>query len=286
MKKILIVLPLIILIVGCGLFPKPPDVEAIKKLLTEELTVIATPGDDSVRIEIKGFPAELPEGLEGVSIYLGPDTMGGVPGSELGVPIASDITHDTTLEQGGLKNGKQYYFEGRGEMVGDTVSTVGFGGMFYPRPWGSGSYLGHGPGTPPEEGKDNAFIFNRETGKPTSMSADSTADFFFFTDAQGENLYVTSGAALAVGEIEKNGIADAHTYIDSWLKVQNAPEAYLDTMLIENGKVYHFKIADDYYGKFAVEGIDVVPALMLGEGDALRVWLRYAFQTAQHVGHY
>jgi len=286
MKKILIVLPLIILIVGCGLFPKPPDVEAIKKLLTEELTVIATPGDDSVRIEIKGFPAELPEGLEGVSIYLGPDTMGGVPGSELGVPIASDITHDTTLEQGGLKNGKQYYFEGRGEMVGDTVSTVGFGGMFYPRPWGSGSYLGHGPGIPPEEGKDNAFIFNRETGKPTSMSADSTADFFFFTDAQGENLYVTSGAALAVGEIEKNGIADAHTYIDSWLKVQNAPEAYFDTMLIENGKVYHFKIADDYYGKFAVEGIDVVPALMLGEGDALRVWLRYAFQTAQHVGHY
>ncbi|MEA3312447.1 MAG: hypothetical protein U9Q76_09560 [candidate division WOR-3 bacterium] len=286
MKKIVIVLPLAILIVSCGLFPKPPDVEGIEKLLTEELKIVVTPDDDSVTIEIKGFPAELPEGLEGVSVYLGPDTMGGVPGSELGVPIASGITHDTTLEQGGLENGKQYYFEGRGEMAGDTVSTLGFGGMFYPRPWGQGSYLGHGPGTPPEEGKDNAFILNRETGKPTSMSADSTADFFFFTDAQGENLYITSGAVLAVGEIEKNGIADAHTYIDSWFKVQNAPEAYVDTMLIEKGKVYHFKIADDYYGKFAVEGIDVVPALTLGEGDALRVWLRYAFQTAQHIGHY
>lgn len=285
MKKILIVLSLIILIVGCGLFPKPPDVEGIEKLLTEDLEVIATPGDDSVRIEIKGFPAELPEGLEGVSVYVDTFDMSNLPGSELGTPIASGITDSTTLEQDGLENGKQYYFEGRGEMADDTVSTLGFGGMFYPRPWGQGSYLGHGPGTPPEEGKDNAFIFNRETGKPTSMSADSTADFFFFTDAQGENLYVTSGAALAVG-IEKNGIADAHTYIDSWFKVQNAPEAYADTMLIEKGKVYHFKIADDYYGKFAVEGIDIVPAFMLGEGDALRVWLRYAFQTAQHVGHY
>ncbi len=285
MKKILIILPLAILIVGCGLFPKPPDVEGIKKLLTEDLKVIATPGDDSVRIEIKGFPAELPEGLEGVSVYINVFDMDSLPGSQLGVPVASGITHDTTLEQDGLENGKKYYFEGRGEMVGDTVSTLGFGGMFYPRPWGQGSYLGHGPGTPPEEGQNNAFILNRETGEDTPMSADSTADFFFFTDAEGENLYVTSGAALAVG-IEKNGIADAHTYIDSWFKVQNAPETYADTMLIENGKVYHFKIADDYYGKFAVEGIDVVSAPLLGEGDALKVYLRYAFQTAQHVGHY
>jgi|GEM_PF-2229082 len=287
MKKILIVLSLIILIVGCGLFPKPPDVEGIEKLLTEELMVIATPGDDSVRIEIKGFPAELPEGLEGVSVYVDTFDMSNLPGSELGTPIASGITDSTIIEQDGLKNGKQYYFEGRGEMAGDTVSTLGFGGMFYPRPWGQGSYLGYGPGTPPEEGQNNAFILNRETGKPTPMSADSTADFFFFTDAQGENLYITSGAALAVG-IEKNGIADAHTYIDSWFKVQNAPETYADTMQIEKGKVYHFWTHDDYYGKFAVEAIDVVPggALTLGEGDALRVWLRYAFQTAQHVGHY
>jgi hypothetical protein len=43
--------------------------------------------------------------------------------------------------------------------------------------------------------------------------------------------------------------------------------------------------ADGHFGKFAVEGIDVVPAF-LGEGDAIKVWLRYAFQTKKHIGHY
>ena len=166
MKKILIILPLAILIVGCGLFPKPPDVEGIKKLLTEDLKVIATPGDDSVRIEIKGFPAELPEGLEGVSVYINVFDMDSLPESELGAPIASGITDSTIIEQDGLKNGKQYYFEGRGEMAGDTVSTLGFGGMFYPRPWGPGSYLGYNPEfTPPGDGQNNALSFNRETGE-------------------------------------------------------------------------------------------------------------------------
>jgi hypothetical protein len=267
MKKILIVLSLIILIVGCGLFPKPPDVEGIEKLLTEELKIVVTPDDDSVTIEIKGFPAELPEGLEGVSIYLGPDTMGGVPGSELGVPIASDITHDTTLEQGGLKNGTKYYFEGRGEMADDTVSTVGFGGMFYPRPWGPGSYLGYNPEfTPPGD----------------DQTANEGVDFFFFTD--GQDLYITS--AVVLGSTDTNGIEPAGQHISNWLEVKDSSTTYSDTVKVSNGQVYHFMIADGYYGKFAVEGIDVVPALTLGEGDALRVWLRYAFQTAQHIGHY
>ncbi|MCK4232103.1 hypothetical protein KAX21_04060, partial [candidate division WOR-3 bacterium] len=181
MKKIVIVLPLATLIVGCGLFPKPPDVEGIEKLLTEDLEVIATPGDDSVRIEIKGFPAELPEGLEGISVYVDTFDMSNLPGSELGTPIASGITDSTTLEQGGLKNGTKYYFEGRGEMAGDTVSTLGFGGMFYPRPWGPGSYLGYNPdATPPEEGINNALRFDRATGHPEeNLTANGEADFFF-----------------------------------------------------------------------------------------------------------
>lgn len=284
MKKILIVLPLAILIVGCGLISKPPDVEAIKKLLTEDLEVIATPGDDSVRIEIKGFPAELPEGLEGVSVYINVFDMDSLPGSELGVPIASGITHDTTLEQGGLKNGKQYYFEGRGEMADDTVSTLGFGGMFYPRPWGSGSYLAYNPEfTPPGDGQNNALSFNRETGHPeANQTANEGADFFFFTD--GQALYITS--AVVLGSTDTNGIEPAGQHISNWLEVKDSSTTYSDTVKVSNGQVYHFMTADGYFGKFAVEGIDVVPALMLGEGDALRVWLRYAFQTAQHIGHY
>jgi hypothetical protein len=282
MKKILIVLPLVALIVGCGL--KPPDVEAIEKLLTEELEVIATPGDDSVRIEIKGFPAELPEGLEGVSIYVDTFDMDSLPESELGTPIASGITDSTTLEQDGLENGKQYYFEGRGEMAGDTVSEVGFGGMFYPRPWGSGSYLGYNPdSTPPEKGVNNALSFIRETGHPeANQSANEGADFFFFTD--GQALYITS--AVVLGSTDTNGIEPAGQHISNWLEVKDSSTTYSDTVKISNGQIYRFMTADGYYGKFAVEGIDVVPPLMLGEGDALRVWLRYAFQTAQHVGHY
>ncbi len=284
MKKIVIVLPLAILIVGCGLIPKPPDVEGIEKLLTEDLEVIATPGDDSVRIEIKGFPAELPEGLEGVSVYVDTFDMSNLPGSELGTPIASGITDSTTLEQGGLKNGTKYYFEGRGEMAGDTVSTLGFGGMFYPRPWGPGSYLGYNPdATPPEEGINNALRFDRATGHPEeNLTANGEADFFFFTD--GQDLYITN--AMVLGSENKNGIEPAGQHISNWLEVKDSSTTYSDTVKVGNGQVYHFMTADGYYGKFAVEGIDVVPALTLGEGDALRVWLRYAFQTAQHVGHY
>ncbi len=284
MKKILIVLPLAILIVGCGLLPKPPDVEAIEKLLTEELTVIVTPGDDSVRIEIKGLPDELPEGLEGISVYVDTFDMSNLPGSEFGTPIASGITDSTIIEQGGLENGTKYYFGGRGEMVGDTVSTLVFGGMFYPRPWGPGSYLGYNPhSTPPEDGVNNALSFNRETGHPeTNQTANEGVDFFFFTD--GQALYITN--AMVLGSENKNGIEPSGQHISNWLEVKDSSTTYSDTVEVSNGQIYRFMTADGYFGKFAVEGIDVVPALTLGEGDALKVYLRYAFQTAQHVGHY
>lgn len=284
MKKILIVLPLVALIVGCGL--KPPDVEGIENLLTKELEVIVTPEDDSVTIEIKGFPDELPQGLEGVSVYVSDFDMEGKPGDELGTPIDSGITSDITTGTGGLENGNQYFVEGRGEVAGDTVSTLGFGGMFYPRPWGSGSYLGYNPDTtPPEEGINNALRFDRTTGHPeANLTASSEVDFFLFTDALGENLYITNAVALGG---EKSGVDPAGVHIQNWLDVQNSSTTYSDTVMLEKDQVYHFMTADSFFGKFAVIGdITPPPVVILGEGDALKVYLRYAFQTNKHVGHY
>lgn len=284
MKKILIVLPLVALIMGCGL--KPPDVTGIENLLTKELEVIVTPEDDSVTIEIKGFPDELPEGLEGVSVYVNDFDMEGKTGDELGTPIASGITSDITTGTGGLENGIKYYYEGRGEVAGDTVSTLGFGGMFYPRPWGSGSYLGYNPdSTPPEEGINNGLRFDRETGHPEeNLTANGDADFFLFTDAGGENLYITNAVALGG---DTNGIEPAGVHIQNWLDVQDSSATYSDTVMLEKDQVYYFMTADGYFGKFAVIGdITTAPVVMLGEGDALKVYLRYAFQTNQHVGHY
>lgn len=285
MKKILIVLPLVALIVSCGL--KPPDVEGIENLLTKDLEVTVTPEDDSVTIEIAGFPDELPEGLEGVSVYVSDFDMTGLPGGELGTLIASEITSDIITGTGGLENGKQYFVEGRGEVAGDTVSTVGFGGMFYPRPWGSGSYLGYNPDAiPPEEGINNALRFDRTTGYPEEdLTADGEADFFLFTDALGENLYITN--TLMLGG-EENGVEPAGVLMENWLKVQDSSTTYSDTVMLEKDQVYHFMLVEGYYGKFGVDSIKVVtpPLHILGEGDALKVYLRYAFQTNKHVGHY
>ncbi len=281
MKKILVVLALAAFVVGC--IPKPPDIEGIKDLLEKDLQVVVTPEDDSVTIEITGFPAELPEGLEGISIYLSStDTMGGVPGSELGVPIVSGLTSDTILGEAGLANGTKYYYEGRGEITGDTISEMGFGGRFYPRPWGAGSYLGYNPESdPPDQQNNNALFFERETGRPfENQTASSDVDFFFFME--GTNLYITNAKVL--GGTEFNGIEPAGVHISNWLDVQDSSTIYSDTVELKDGLVYHFMTADGYYGKFAVQDMDM-PAF-LGEGDAITVYLRYAFQTKKHIGHY
>jgi hypothetical protein len=138
------------------------------------------------------------------------------------------------------------------------------------------------------KGINNALRFDRTTGYPEeNLAANGEADFFLFTDDEGENLYITNTAIL--GGTDNNVITDMSQHIDSWLDFKDAPgsENYIDTVKLERDKVYHFMTADSFYGKFAVEGeITSQSVVTLGEGDALKVYLRYAFQTAQHVGHY
>lgn len=119
------------------------------------------------------------------------------------------------------------------------------------------------------------------TGEPSSETASSEVDFFFFVETG--DLYITN--AIALGGTERNGAAAAGISITNWLDVQDAPDTYSDTLMLEVGQVYHFMTADSFYGKFAVDSISP-PMYFLAEGDTLRVYLLYAFQTAQHVGHY
>jgi hypothetical protein len=172
MKKILVVLVLAAFIVGCGLVPKPPDIEGIEKLLTEDMEDILTvqPEDKGVTFILDGLPEEFPEGLESINVYVDTFDMTDLPASDLGAPLESEITADMEFDEFGMDNGTEYYFEARGNITGDTVSEMGFGGRFYPRPWGAGSYLGYNPETdPPEEQEDNALFFNHETGHPRAI---------------------------------------------------------------------------------------------------------------------
>lgn len=285
MKKLLVIVSLVLVIAGCGLVP---DAEGIKQLIEEDLIVTVEPLDEGegVSIKLEGFPDELPRGLKGISIYLDTFDMSGIAEEEnLGEKIASGISSDTTITYKGLVNGKEYFVEGRGEMSGDEITSYGFGHRFYPRPGGYGDYLGYDPGTTqPEDGLNNALTFDPATGVPTSGAANNTVDFFFF--ATGGNLYMTNAKAL--GGTVKNGIMAAGSPAEDWLEVLDATigmDNYKDTVMIEEGQIYQFMLSQDYYGKFRVDSLAVSPALM-GEGDAIKVWLKYAFQTEQNVGHY
>jgi len=282
MKKILVVLVLAAFVVGCGLIPKPPDIEGIEKLLTKDMEDILTvqPEDLGVTIKLEGMPDEFPEGLNGISIYVSSSDMTDLPASELGTPLASKITADITFDTFNLVNGDEYYYEVRGEIAGDTISEMGFGGRFYPRPWGAGSYLGYDPETDTTDWTKNGMTFDRITGIPTEEVANESVDFYFLM--QDGELYITSASVL--GGTETNWIEPAESHIQNWLDVQDAPDSYSELVKLENQQVYHFMTADSFYGKFAVEQMDM-PAL-LADGDAITVWLRYAFQTKKHTGHY
>ncbi len=271
MKKLLVLLLGAAFIAGCGLIP---DEEAIKKLLTEDLKVAAEPTDKGVKIYISGMPADLPNGLDGLSIFVTGDT------NNLGTAVETGLTKDDTVVTGNLLNGEATSVVVRGE-VGGQVTAYGFTRGFYPRPGGFGDYLGFDPGGQVDSG---GVYFDRSTGVPTSTSGSSgSLDFVFYRDA--DNLYLAKRPGMIPG-----GVAVATESTEAWLDVQDAPGAtsYGDSVKIESGKIYQFMTGDDtpYYGKFAIDSVKLVTSALAGSGDAIKVWLRYAFQTAQGVGHY
>lgn len=272
MKKLLVVLLGAAFIAGCGLIP---DEEAIKKLLTEDLTVTAEPTDKGVKIYVSGMPAELPNGLSGISVFVTNDT------ANLGDPEKEGLTQDDSVVVQNLVNGEENSVIVRGEVGGQTTA-YGFSRGFYPRPGGFGDYLGYDPDNSVDSG---GIHFDRETGSPDpTLGSAADADFILYRD--GENLYLAKRPGVTPG-----GVALASQPAAEWLDVQDAPEAavYGDSLMIEPGKIYQFMTGDatPYYGKFAIDSVKLVSiSTFMGSGDAVKVWLRYAFQTAQGVGHY
>ncbi len=277
MKKLLILSLLGIIFIGCGLIPNEKE---IRKLLEEDLIVTMEPDDKGVVITIEGMPDKLPNGLDGINVYLSDQDISGKSEEELGTPIATGITSDTVIENWELTNGTRYFVEGRAD-IGGQITTYGFGGRFYPRPWGYGDYLGYDPGTH-EDG--NAIFFTRETGEPVAGRDDDPAiDFYFYRE--GTDIYIMKPAANPTGGIVASGKTK-----EEWLDVQDAPSTYGEKVKLEKDMIYQFMTDDSYYGKFAIEGIKdttvTTPVGLAGEVAALKVDLRYAFQTAKEIGHY
>lgn len=277
MKKLLILTLLAAFVAGCGLIP---DEAAIKKLLEEDITVTMEPNDKGVKITIEGMPDELPRGFDGINVYLSDQDISGKPADELGDPIATGIIADTVIEKWDLTNGTRYTVEGRAE-IGRQVTTYGFGGRFYPRPWGYGDYLGYDPGTH-EDG--NAIFFTRSTGDPVAKRDDeSNIDFYFYRE--GTDIYVVRDPSTQTG-----GVVASGKTAEEWLDVQDAPTTYSEKVKLEEDMIFQFMTKDSHYGKFDVEVIKdtlvTTPDLLAGEVAALKVNLRYAFQTAKEIGHY
>ncbi|MBN2381031.1 hypothetical protein JXM67_14635 [candidate division WOR-3 bacterium] len=277
MKKLLVMLTVVILIAGCGF--NIPDYEGIKKLVTEDLEVTVQPENQGVSIIIEGFPAEdeLPKGFDGISVYVSETDLDSVPYADLPAPAQDGIKEDDSIYVGNLVNGVEHYAQGRGEMD-DTVTTMGFGGKFYPRPWGQGSYLGYDPENPDHSG----YAFDRDDGIITESSTENSDLYFEVREVAYSAIEVY---AVVVGEgagIQEFGGTE------EWLDVQDwnqSGDAYGSEVMVEAGGIYQFMTGGEYYGKFEVDSIVVEEPAFLGEGD-VKVWLKYAFQTAQHVGHY
>ena len=277
MKKLLIfvVVAMMFLAAGCRERIIEIDVPAVDSLMNN-LTIVAEPDDTSITFTVQGLPDSLPSGFEGVSIFLSTTDIRETSGPEIDTStrIFSGITADGDFEHIGLDNGVAYYFAGRADVAGDTVSTVGFGGMFYPRPWGSGSYLGFDPGeTPPEDGVNNAIFFNRINGDGEIRSySDTDVDFYFSLEGTDFNMAPKDPAG---------GVAASGLGVDKWLDeaTQTAPGSYEQSVMLELEKIYYFKTADDYYGKIMVDSVTL-------HVDTLSIWVTYAFQTAAGVQNY
>jgi hypothetical protein len=271
MKKLLVFAVVAMMFLAAGCRERIVDVPAVESLM-DSLTVVAEPDDSSITFTIQGFPDDLPTGFNCVSIFLSTTDIRETAGFDIDTStlIFSGITADETLEYTGLDNGVAYYFTGRADVAGDTFSTVGFGGMFYPRPWGQGSYLGYDPGGGDPLDSANALYFDRHTGDPVQIKySGDTVDIYF--SLEGTDFIV------APKDEENGGVAAANVGEEKWLEVQNAPDSYNASVKLELGQVYHFKTPDDYYGKLTVDTVDIAN---------LEVKVTYAFQTAKGVQNY
>ncbi len=273
MKKLLVlaVVAMMFFAAGCRERTVYIDGPAVDSLM-DSLTITAEPGDTSIRFVIQGIPDSLPPGFNGVNIYLDTTDISADSGQNIeSEPIhtfISDGEHTHTT----LTNGQVYYYAGRADLTEDTVSTLGFGGRFYPRPWGEGSYLGYNPG---QDSLDSAqcLFFNRETGDATQNPYTHTDGDLYF-ELEGTQIVMkpkdTTGAA---------GVASSGYGEDKWLDTltQQAPEKYETSVPLELGKIYHFKTHDAYYGKLMINTVDTLN---------LEVKIIYAFQTADSVKNY
>ncbi|MBD3286117.1 hypothetical protein GF359_06355 [candidate division WOR-3 bacterium] len=280
MKKLLIIITIAALAVGCGIIPDT-DYEGIKDLV-DSLQITLQPEHEGASVIIEGFPAEeeLPEGFEGIAIFVDTASLEDVPYADLPSAEAEGIKQDDTISIVNLTNGEETWVDARGQ-IDDTVTVEGFSGKLYPRPWGQGSYLGFDPENPDLSG----YVFDREDGKIAESSTDNS-DLYF---------EVREGAYSAVDVYAVVVAADAgvksYTEDDVWLDIQDWDQAgtdYASEVKIEDGGIYQFytggfSTEEEYYGKFEVDSVIVVGDPLLGD---VEVWLKYAFQTNQHVGHY
>lgn len=273
MKKLAFVVPLLLIAVtvtSCRLFINYEGIEQFFEDL-ESGYMRFQPEDNGVSIILEGLPPEeeFPAGLNGISIYVVTEDPTDKPASELGDPVKSGIVENDSFFVPDLDNGTQYFFEARGEIVGDTATTYGYSGGFYPRPWGYGDYLGYDPGQDPDssQGPD----FDTTTGEPTTVNEGDNPDFYFSMD---------TGVLYVHGAVHKHD-NDA----DEWLDVQGYDGTYEESAEVHEGGIYHFMTADGYYGKFKVDQLENIPAAILA-GESIKTYLTYAFQTSNGVRKY
>jgi len=272
MKKLLVlaVVALMFFAAGCReriIYIDGPAVDS----LMDSLTITAEPGDTSIRFIIQGIPDSLPPGFNGVNIYLDTTDISADSGQNIESNPIHTFIRDGEYTHTTLTNGVAYYYAGRADLTDDTISTLGFGGRFYPRPWGEGSYLGYNPGQDPIDSAQCLF-FSRETGDGSQNPyVDTDGDLYF--ELEGTQIVMkskdTTGAA---------GVAVSSHGSEDWLKDQDASgTSFGDKVTLEPGAIYHFKTHDDYYGKMMIDTVDVL---------SLEVKITHAFQTAVGVPNF
>jgi len=274
MKKLLVlaVVAVMFFAAGCRERTVYIDGPAVDSLM-DSLTITARPDDGDITFIIEGIPDSLPPGFNGVNIYLDTTDISADSGQNIESEPIHTFIRDGEHTHTTLTNGVAYYYAGRADLTDDTVSTLGFGGRFYPRPWGAGSYLGYDPGSGDiDSAQGNALYFNRTTGDAEQRDYADTADFYFALDGTDFVLACkdTTGAA---------GVAASGYGEEEWLDTltQQAPEKYETSVPLELGKIYHFKTHDAYYGKLMINTVDI---------PNLEIEIIYAFQTADSVKNY
>ncbi len=285
MKKFIVLL-ITVLFIGLACIPKPPDITKIKEIV-DSLDVENRPDDQKVDIVIEGLPEELPQGMDGINVYVSEDSslkdLSAEEAEEYKVNNVP-ITENTIQTVEGLSNGTKYVVQIRAVVEGDPLDEGSRLYAFYPRPTGTmelswGAIL-------LTAGNMNAFGFNRNTGHPEVCEAveENKDKIDFVVDlVPDDKPYLVFKSPKKMWDSGNDAyIRNPNKSAEEWyehIEGEANTSNYSDSMKVSVGMIYEIATWDNYYGKIVVDSI-------WKDGNTWKAVVRWAFQTKQGVAGY